>query len=352
MCYVHSRCWQFLLAGLILGGACVGLSGTIGPVYGSSVPQPANATDWFRRADNLTNIRMPGSAHFHLRVAFHAYPGIDFSKPGKSEIITGDGTYEEWWVSPEKWRREVSLAGYHAIEVRADGVRKMQASSDYEPSRVLMLLNALLSPIPRNLLEPRLEKDPPDWTVKHLSVGGLNYVQLSSRWTAPINGITYYTDYNFLPSGVLIRTEDRTSMMTSWQGFTPFATRIVPGQIAVQAMGRPLLAATVQIEPLPGTYDIAQLPGPAAPPGNTLRPIHGWEAELKILNPSWAMVGNWERFAFRRVVDRDGKSREVELLATADINVAKAVLPHMRAEKFVPPTMDGSPCELATATMY
>ncbi len=30
------------------------------------------------RADDLTNIRMPGSAPFHMKVAFHAYPGIDF----------------------------------------------------------------------------------------------------------------------------------------------------------------------------------------------------------------------------------------------------------------------------------
>ena len=120
-------------------------------------------TDWFRRADDLTNIRLPGSVPFHMKVTFHAFPGIDFTKPGKSTIVTGDGIYEETWVSPEKWRREVTLGTYHAVEVRADGVRKFQATSDYEPSRVLMLLRALLYPMPRFLLEPEIQEEHIHW---------------------------------------------------------------------------------------------------------------------------------------------------------------------------------------------
>ncbi|MGA7352618.1 MAG: hypothetical protein WBX06_15770, partial [Acidobacteriaceae bacterium] len=41
--------------------------------------QPATPLDWFRRADNLTNIRMPESPSFHMKVAFHAFPGYDFT---------------------------------------------------------------------------------------------------------------------------------------------------------------------------------------------------------------------------------------------------------------------------------
>lgn len=66
-----------------------------------------------------------------MKVTFHAFPGMDFSRPGKSEILIGDGAYEETWLSPRKWRREVTFGSYHALEVRAQGARKFQASSDY-----------------------------------------------------------------------------------------------------------------------------------------------------------------------------------------------------------------------------
>jgi hypothetical protein len=122
---------------------------------------------------------MPGSEPFHMKVTFHAYPGIDFAKPGKSTIVTGEGTYEETWLSPEKWRREVTFGAYHAVEVRADGARKFQASSDYEPSRVLMMLRALLIPIPRLLVEPELQEIHLHFQLSHRTAGTLPYVRIA-----------------------------------------------------------------------------------------------------------------------------------------------------------------------------
>ena len=156
-------------------------------------PQPQTATDWFRRADSLTNIRLPGSAPFHLKVTFHAYPGVDFNPPknpapaiapvpGHPFIITGDGTYEETWLSPEKWRREVNFGSYHAVEVRADGARKFQASEDYEPARVLMLMEALFEPVPRYLIRPEMDAHPHRWDVESKSAGSVPYVSVSHRF--------------------------------------------------------------------------------------------------------------------------------------------------------------------------
>src|ERR1700742_3735758 len=92
---------------------------------------PGDATHWFVRAEDLTNLRLPGAPPFHLKATFRAGPGLDFAKRGESTMITGDGTYEETWVAPNTWRREVTLGSYHAVEVQGDGVRRMQASSDY-----------------------------------------------------------------------------------------------------------------------------------------------------------------------------------------------------------------------------
>jgi hypothetical protein len=113
--------------------------------------EPKNSIEWFQLAKEQMDLRMPGSASFRMKVTFHSFPGVEFlNLKEKPQIVNGDGLSEETWLSPHEWRREVTLGGYHAIEEDSGGVRKMQASSDYEPSRVLMLLNALLNTIPRN----------------------------------------------------------------------------------------------------------------------------------------------------------------------------------------------------------
>ena len=97
----------------------------------TAVPEPKTSAEWFQRASDIMNLRLPGSAPFHMRITFHASPGMELlSFKEKPEIVTGDGVYEETWLALHQWRREVTLAGYHAIEEESGGGRKMQASSD------------------------------------------------------------------------------------------------------------------------------------------------------------------------------------------------------------------------------
>ena len=57
--------------------------------------EPKNATAWFQRADDQMNLRAPGSTPFHMKVAFRALPGIVLDKEESSQIIAGDGIYDE-----------------------------------------------------------------------------------------------------------------------------------------------------------------------------------------------------------------------------------------------------------------
>ncbi|HUA15243.1 MAG TPA: hypothetical protein VMG31_08085 [Verrucomicrobiae bacterium] len=95
-----------------------------------------SATQWFQRASNQMDLRAYGSHPFHMKVVFHGFPGVVLSKKDSDQIISGDGTYEETWMAPAQWKREVTFGGYHAIEVESAAGRKMQATPDYEPSRV------------------------------------------------------------------------------------------------------------------------------------------------------------------------------------------------------------------------
>lgn len=239
---------------------------------------PRNATAWFQRADDQMNLRAPGSTPFHMKVTFHALPGLVLDKEDSSQIISGDGTYEETWVAPKKWRREVTLGGYHAVEVQSETTRKMQASSDYEPSRVLMLLEALLYPMPRDLSSPSLSEGHPKWKAENGTAGGLSYVKIS-RTSGPQDVVHAYL---FLPNGVLVQSIE-VGIVTSWQDQINFGGKLVPRHFGVQGGTRDLLTAQVTVEPAgtgnPATFE---LPGEPAEPGMTLRPIHAYEYSLSL----------------------------------------------------------------------
>ena len=70
---------------------------------------PKDALGWFERASEQMNLRALGSAPFHMKVRFHALPGVELLPKKKSEIIVGDGEYEETWVSPVSYTHLLGL---------------------------------------------------------------------------------------------------------------------------------------------------------------------------------------------------------------------------------------------------
>ena len=313
--------------------------------------EPKNATEWFQRADGQMNLRTFGSTPFRMKVVFHAFPGIVLSKKESEQIISGDGTYEEIWVTPTKWRREVTFGSYHAIEAQSEAGRRMQASSDYEPSRVLMLLEALLYPIPRDLVSPSLMKGHPRWKIENGAVASLSYVKIS-RTSGPFDDLHAYL---FLPKGELVQSIE-AGIVTSWQSQIIFGGREVPRHFGVQGSTQDLLTADVTVEPA-GTVDAAafELPGGPAEPGMTLRPIHAYEDSVSIPTMTYSLSpidSRAFRGILRQIIDRHGAIREVEILYSPNPDAAEQLLRLFRDNKFHPAKIDNSPCEIVLPTMF
>jgi hypothetical protein len=330
-------------------------------------PPPSQLTtplEYFRRAKDLMNLRLPGSQPFSMRVLFQAYPGMDLTPPGKSTILAGHGVYQETWVSPEEWRREVTLGSYHAVEIRAGGKRTFQATSSYEPSRVMMLLGTVLTPIPRFLLEPEVEAHPTHWKLEHRTTGSISWVRISAG--TPIPGVSLAFD--FLPSGILVRIEGVGA--TSFDDDQSFADKIVPGHIAVQGPDGPRLSATVSISSLPPSErTIAQVPGAPADPGSTLQPIDPRSMdkpprEIHLQSPllppdhyppGVEILATW-------IVDKSGMPRDAEISAVVDDGpplsqqakevvwqTARLLIDSIRKDRFHPALIDGKPCQFGSA---
>ena len=277
--------------------------------------EPKDAKGWFLRAHDAFALREQGAAPFHLHASFRAYPGMEVQA---KEIVTGEGTYDEVWLAPHRWRREVSLASYHAVEVQSGSDRWMQASSDYEPSRVLMLMEALLDPVPRNLVDPELNEIPLGWKVEHRAAGDLAFVRIGRTWTTSLRPFVFA--YLLLPNGMLVQS-DQAGLVTGWQDEVNFHGRAVPQRITVGAGQRPLLTVDVAIA---DDGDVSEsmfvLPGPVAEPGMTLRPVQRFETHgPELLEGEYSYVGgSAPPFVMRQIIDRHGTGRELEVIAAPE----------------------------------
>jgi hypothetical protein len=321
--------------------------------------EPKTAFEWFARARDQMNIRLPGSAPFHMKVTFHAFPGIEYTRKGESpEIITGDGAYEETWVAPHQWRREVTLADYHAVEVESDHGRRFRASTDYEPGRMLMLMNALLEPVPRNLASSDYKQDRAarGWKVDHAANADASLVRIGrGDWTY---GSARFSDsFYFSPHGLLL-LRDQDGLKTAWSNAMAFGGKIVPTRITVTAGERTLLSADLTVTPAGQASPFEfEFEGAPAEPGMTLRLLQSFEvsgASPLSRDPEWPGA-NHSALSISGVVDRSGRYREVELIVTMNLG-ADADIVHLmtdlRKSRWHPATIDGSPCESPWWVLY
>lgn len=322
-----------------------------------SATGPKAPIEWFQRAQEQMDLRMPGSAPFHMKVSFHAFPGVEFLNfKEKPQIITGDGVYEETWLSPGEWRREVTLAEYHAVEEDSGGVRKMQASSDYEPSRVLMLLNALLNTIPRNFASKEFRMEGASgWKIGQVTVGSLTLASVSK--SAGSTHADYSDTFYFLPEGLLV-LRNENGVTTGWENDIAFAGKAVPRHLTIKAGERELLTAEISITAA-GRVDAATFDLPVGPaePGMTLRPLQKFELRFPdnlADSYAWTREGRDSTMLLASiwgVLDRHGKYGELELIAMpndksdAVQEYLRTLMTHMRQEHRRSPEIDGAPAE-------
>ena len=244
---------------------------------------PKNATEWFQRADDQMYLRAPGSTPFHMKVAFRALPSIVLDKEESSQIISGDGTYEETWVAPKRWRREVTLGSITPLRRSPrprEKCRPVQTTSQAEYS---CSLGPCCIPFPATCPRRR-------------SVRGTRSGRLKTARSAacPMQGSAAPQAHRM--SSTLISfypvQSVEVGIVTSWQDQTSFGGKLVPQHFKVQGGTRDLLTAQVTVEPV-GTVNPAafELPGEPAEPGTTLRPIHAHEYSLSLPMTTYSWGG-------------------------------------------------------------
>ena len=229
----------------------------------------------------------------------------------------------------------------------------MQASSEYEPSRVLMLLDALLTPVPRNLDSVEHKHEGGEgWRMLPVTSGPVSLMRLTRAYGGG-NVRALNDSYLFLSQGLLVMRSER-DIVTQWSDDFIFDGKAVPRHIAVMAVDRQLVTADVTIEPAgkvdAGTLD---LPGDAADPGMTLRPLREFEVNMPELmfERSFVVSGGapspMTGYTISVIFDKHGRYRDVELILAQNQSDAKVSMDMMRKEQHHnTATIDGKPCEV------
>lgn len=316
--------------------------------------EPQTVRDWFARASELMNPRTPGATPFHLKVTFHAFPGEELLGPKeKPSIITGDGIYEETWLSVHQWRRETTFAGYHAVEIDSGGVRRMQSSSDYEPGRLLLLLSDLFVPIPRTLISAEYQdsehwEQKGKWEIEPVKSGEVPLVRVGRR---QLEGASTIRDTFFFYHNGFLALRNDWGLVFFHEGATSFAGKAFAKRISIRAGERELVSADVTVEPAQADAVSFDLPVERAEPGNTLLPIQYYQVrKLERAHFSWdGQVNSAEvpNFSLQMVRDRSGRFREAELLYSSNVDTyLRYLMPHLRQDRARPAEIDGSPCQM------
>lgn len=232
----------------------------------------------------------------------------------------------------------------------------MQASSDYWPSRVLMLLNALLNRIPRNFASTEFRGEGASgWKANHVTAGGLPLVCVSKGHGD--QRVNFTEAFYFLPQGLLVLRNEE-GVITGWENNIAFAGKAVPRHLTIKTGEREMLTADLTLEAA-GQFDQStlDLPGGPAQPGMTLRPLDSFELRLpEPLDDSWSWVEpglntTTAIFSIWGVLNRQDRYRELEVMAMHNPNdegtrdSIRTQIDHLRDARHRPPEIDGSPTE-------
>jgi hypothetical protein len=161
----------------------------------------------------------------------------------------------------------------------------------------------------------------------------------------------------------MLLQSNESDIVTTWEDDVLFAGKAVPRRISIQAgAARDLLTAEVEVE-APGNLDPSafDLPGEAATPGMTLRPLHRYEAKAPELISGNLGGAAYPNMISRWIIDRHGTVREFEIVyamyspgnAGSDPeDAARRLAVATRKTRFRPAEIDGSPCETATGVYF
>ena len=296
---------------------------------GAAATQP-EVRPIFDRMRAASNLRLDGAPGFHMKASFH-------SEDGEAK-----GSYEETWVSPKKWRREVKLNDTSVVEVRTEEAFYRTFPGKYAPRLADDVIDSLSFSLPG---DNGSDFHDADWSAVNAKLGNLPVLRLSNGYINPQGKPDALTVQYFVEEKTrFIRGRYHYSTLTVFNDLQPFGGKTVARKLTT--LGGDVNKMEIMIDTLE----------PAANVSESLFSISG-------VKPLYTSAEEDQRFTQPRAVytvklsipgwhgkvtcgvkvDEHGHVRDVDVKGTTDESVIKPIRAALMNWEYEPATINGHP---------
>ena len=189
----------------------------------SASDKQREASGLMAEADDAQNLRSANAKPFRIHMRVHAERIV--ARPS-------DGTYDEVWLSSDKWRREIAFPGFDQVEVGDASSIWMSRNLEFRPRLASLLEHAILN---------RPDIHPGETAVeihdKKKNETNLRCVRLQSQhWPS--------SELCFDSSGAL-SMEEMGLQRFEYSDYSKFGGKIFPRSVHVYEKGKEVLAISV-----------------------------------------------------------------------------------------------------------
>jgi len=296
----------------------------------------AQATALFAKALAVSDLRAPGSPPFEMRATIN----VEQSHHEPSVV----GTYLLKWVSPEKWREEITFPNYVHIRVGGKNQYWQSRTTQYEILPVLQLYQGL------DFLKALHVWSNP------AAIAALKDIKLSQKKAhgTKLNCVRMKDngrDYCFdSVSGTLVND---ALNMTEYSDFIAFGGKYFPGSIRVKGIQPPAVTLQVNsISPLAAADDEDFQP----PQNASVWPSCDDPGALPVIkSQAFPIYPTAEKIAHKQgavliyaVIGADGRLHNLSVLSAPDSALAQSALTALGQWEYTTETCGGTPVPVET----
>ena len=284
----------------------------------------------FDRMRTTGDLRLDGAPGFHMKASFHSEDG------------SAKGTYEETWVSPKKWHREVKLNDTSVVEVRTETAFYRTFPGKYAPRLADDVIDAISFNLPG---DNGNDFHDADWNIVDAKLANLPVLRLSAGYISPQGkpdalAMLYFVE----DKTAFLRGRYHYSAVTVFNDLQPFGEKTVARKLTILGSSAGKIEIAIDtLEPAGNvSEDVFRMEG--------VKPLYTSEGEderftqpnaVYTVRPS---IPGWHGQVTCAVkIDEHGHVRDVDVKGTADESVIKPIRAALMNWEYEPATINGHP---------
>jgi len=328
---------------LLLAGCALVSSALVGQ------SKRAPLADVAQHAVERSKLTLPGSAAFHLKASI-----VETTNPASDY----KGEIEEYWVSPEKWRRTISSPTFSQTLIANGDKLSAENKGDYFPWWLNDLATALFDPLPMLDNLKRLNSQiPKPQGGEHSSSCARLQIKVGAQ---PAQNSAYLV-FCFEGSRRLLQSVVAPGYEADFSDYRGFRGKEVPRRITIDPEpGTTIEAKVTELAELGDPDEKLFAVSQSTPPAERLRSVVVDEATARKLSVStpeilWPTVRSGKTSGVLSMyvsIDRNGRVRETWPLNSDNAGLEDAAREQVMRWQFKTASDDGVPVQVETILTF